>query len=379
LAYFIVLTRPRRRVLIVRAALSIVLVVGFLVSPAGAQLRARLKWISDDATGGARLLLWRDTLSMASRYPLTGFGRENFISEFPRYQSVRLAQAYPDFYHESPHNLLLDALAGEGLLGCSALILFLGLGVRSGYRSARLGSAEAACFSAGLLGSIAAHQFAVLTLPTALCLYVGTAILLTGEKAVSIRSEPRPRASLPRALTAAACACAALFLLLTASRVAARDYALASVRRELDAGRAVPAGIHYEALTRSTPAADLYFSRRFAIAVKDAHDGLTKLRLAHAANFAARLSTVKPEQAANAWYNLAALFAAANDPSRTETALRNAIQHAPNWFKPHWALARLLAISGRASEARSEADTATALNGGKNAEVAATLALVMRK
>ena len=219
----------------------------------------------------------------------------------------------------------------------------------------------------------------MLTLPTALCLYVGTAILLAGEKAVSIRSEPRPRASVPRALTAAACACAALFLLLTASRVAARDYALASVRRELDSGRTVQAGAHYEALTRSTPSADLYFSRRFAIAVKDAQDGLTKLRLAHAANFAARLSTVKPEQAANAWYNLAALFAAANDPSRTETALRNAIQYAPNWFKPHWALARLLAISGRAPEARSEADRATALNGGKNAEVAATLALVMPK
>ena len=93
--------------------------------------------------GGARLLLWRDTLSMVPRSPLTGFGRENFIAEFPRYQSVGLAHAYPDFYHESPHNLILDAVAGEGLLGCLALVVFLGLGLRSGYRSARLGSAVA--------------------------------------------------------------------------------------------------------------------------------------------------------------------------------------------------------------------------------------------
>ena len=86
----------------------------FFFSPAGLKLRARLHWSIEDARGGARLLLWRDSLQMSAQRPLAGFGPETFATEFPRFESIQLASAYPDFYHESPHNMFLDALAAQG-------------------------------------------------------------------------------------------------------------------------------------------------------------------------------------------------------------------------------------------------------------------------
>src|SRR5205085_2453942 len=66
----------------------------FYVSPAGARLRARAFWISEDPTGGARPLLWRDSLKMAAERPLLGYGPDTFIAEFPRFQSRELSRAY---------------------------------------------------------------------------------------------------------------------------------------------------------------------------------------------------------------------------------------------------------------------------------------------
>ena len=95
----------------------------FFFSPPGAQLKARLHWSIDEPWGGARLLLWRDSLAMAVHRPWTGFGPETFSTQFPRFQSLALARAYPDFYHESPHNIYLDVLTAEGAVG---LLIMLG-------------------------------------------------------------------------------------------------------------------------------------------------------------------------------------------------------------------------------------------------------------
>jgi hypothetical protein len=78
------------------------------------------------------------------------------------------------------------------------------------------------------------------------------------------------------------------------------------------------------------------------------------------------------EQRQNAWYSLASLFAAQDDSRAVERCLRNAIAWSPNWFKPHWALAQLLALSNRKGEAMLEAAAALDRNGGKNPEVVAT-------
>ena len=78
-------------------------------------------WSGEDRMGGARLLLWRDSLRMAESRWAFGYGPETFSLEFPRHESIELARAYPDFYHESPHNIFLDALDSEGVVGLAAL------------------------------------------------------------------------------------------------------------------------------------------------------------------------------------------------------------------------------------------------------------------
>jgi hypothetical protein len=82
------------------------------------------------------------------------------------------------------------------------------------------------------------------------------------------------------------------------------------------------------------------------------------------------LSTAEDRQ--NAWYNLAILRAGNNDAPGVEAALRNAIACSPNWFKPHWTLAQLLARTGHPEEALSQARLAVQLDGGHDAEVTET-------
>jgi hypothetical protein len=63
-----------------------------------------------------------------------------------------------------------------------------------------------------------------------------------------------------------------------------------------------------------------------------------------------------------------------NDAAGTERAIRKAAAIAPNWFKPHWTLARMLAAgTGHHAEAVEEARRAMSLDRGRHAEVAASL------
>jgi Tfp pilus assembly protein PilF len=89
---------------------------------------------------------------------------------------------------------------------------------------------------------------------------------------------------------------------------------------------------------------------------------------------AAIRSTRNAEEPQNAWLNLAFFYGRQNDFPHTESALRAAIRAAPNWYKPHWLLAQVLRAGGRLPEASGEAALAADLDGGKDAEVARTLA-----
>jgi hypothetical protein len=72
------------------------------------------------------------------------------------------------------------------------------------------------------------------------------------------------------------------------------------------------------------------------------------------------------------------LASAMNDSKTVESSLRSAILAGPHWFKPHWALARLLYSAGRTEEARTEAALALDLDGHKDSEVIATMAEILR-
>ena len=115
------------------------------------------------------------------------------------------------------------------------------------------------------------------------------------------------------------------------------------------------------------------FSRRWAAVAAQFSDVPSRLYYSQIAAGAATLAANSPEQKQNAWYNLAILEASRSDPAGVEYSLRSAIALGSNWYKPHWALARLLATEDRANEAAEEATLALDLNKNKDAEVTATL------
>jgi len=357
--------RPRvgRRALM---AAAVVVVAGlfFYLSPAGEKLRSRVHWAQEDPAGGARLWLWRDSIRFGFAHWLVGTGPETFSSEFPPFQSVALARQFPDFYHESAHNIFLDAFTAQGVFGALILAGFCVLGFTAAVQSRRVDRAAGA-LCAGLAALIVTHEFTVFVLPTALCFYAMIAILVAraqGERPSPVVARPL-WAALP----------VSFLLVFLAWRLAAGDRALFATRAALDAGRAREAVGHYAAARQRGLSADLWYSRAMAMAAKRAQDPAGTIYAWQQAVEAGRRAVTTAEDRHNACYSLASLYAAQNDLVNTERYLRQAIDASPDWFKPHWTLAQVLLLTKNYEEARREAARAVELNGGKNTEVSKTL------
>lgn len=354
----------------------------FFFSPPGARLRARLHWSLEDVRGGARLLLWRDSLRMAADRPIQGFGPECFVTEFPRYESVDLSRAYPDFYHESPHNMFLDALTSRGLLGLLAIASLCVCGAgglacnrlskRSGTKSRHECRPQAglpAPLIAGLAASLVCQQFAVFIVPTALYFHLLIALLVAAAIPASVPMVKSARWYMPVAVPLA------IFLSVFAVRLIVADAALANVDHRIAAGDATGAANAYRTVLRWQPAgsgSDLRYSRAMQQLASRAPLFATSMMAHQAAIQAGVAATRTAEDRANAWYNLATLLAANNEAVSVEQSLRNAIAWAPNWFKPHWTLAQLLELTNRPQQALTEAAEAVNLDAGHDPEVTAT-------
>jgi O-antigen ligase len=345
----------------------------FYLSPAGALLRARVHWALEEPAGGARLLLWRDSLRMAAaRWP-AGYGPDTYIGVFARTQSADLGKAYPDFYHESPHNIFIDALVSQGASGPLLLLALCAVGFAAAW-SART-DPVAAALAAGLLAMTISEQFACFMLPTAMAYYVTIALLVSITGRAASRTDPSGRAAQRWLRWAAAVPCAAV-LVFFGVRLSMAESALGAVRRDLDANQLGDADTHYAEYQRwrwPGGSADLWYSRRLAqLAVSHASPAV-RFQAFQLAGMAAQRATGTVEDPFNAYYNLAAYYARLNDFAHTEQCLRSAVSYAPNWFKPHWMLAQVLLAASRPQDAQVEAETAVALDGGKHAEVTGTL------
>jgi hypothetical protein len=223
-----------------------------------------------------------------------------------------------------------------------------------------------------------AHQFVVFLAPAKLAFLTGAG-LLAGFGVATERKDPAGR-------TARAIATVMGLLLAGVFSVAAHwtgsgDRAVARAASALRAGdldASVAAFRSLEAHRRSGVTADLEISRLAAAAAAREREVPRKLVFAQLAASAALAATQSAEERQNAWYNLAVLQAGSNNAAEVENSLRQAIAASPNWYKPHWMLARVLAASGRTGEARLEAAEAHELDGGKHAEVAESLAPLLR-
>jgi O-antigen ligase len=346
----------------------------FYLSPAGEKLRARVHWALEEPAGGARLLLWRDSLRMAAaRWP-AGYGPETFIATFARHQSEDLARAYPDFYHESPHNIYLDVLVAQGVAGPVLLLALAASGFAAAIMSLRRvrRNPAAGALAAGLAAMTISEQFGCFTLPTALAYYVAIAMLVSLSIGAALPRSPVGR-RWPRVAVAVPCA---VILAFFGVRLTMAETALAAARRDLDAslvGDAANRYAEYQNWRWPGPSADLWYSRRLAQIAGSNAERVIRVQAFQQAGLAAQRATQTTEAAFNAYYNLAAFYARQNDFLLTEQSLRAAISHAPNWFKAHWMLAQVLQAASRLKEAETEAATAVALDGGKHPEVTGTL------
>jgi len=351
--------RLTRRAAAISAVAAVCLIV-FYYSPAGWNLHSRARWFAEDPRGGARLRLWRDSLAMSAHRLPTGFGPEVFTAQFPHYESKQLAEAYPDFSHESPHNMFLDALVAQGipgLLTLAAVCVFALRRVRSKW------------LAAAIVAGIVAQQFTAFTIPTAILFYVTIA---AATARTADRDEPLPYA-LPFRLAATAA------LLYLAFRFTAADRYLELTRRAIATRDGQSATALYAQSQRwrlPGSSSDIWYSTAMSALAQKAPNPIVRIQTAAQAGYAALDATRTAEDPFNAWYHTAALYASTNDASYAERSLRAAIAAHPNWFKPHWMLARLLRIQGRYDEAAREADLALELDGGKHKEVAETLRTV---
>ena len=370
------------------AGLVMVLVASaFYVAPTGERLRARVRWSIEDAYGGARIWLWRDSLRMSAERPFLGHGPEIFHVAFPRYQSLDLARAYPDFQHESPHNLFIDTLAAQGVTGVLALAGLLVAGVFGALRA----NAEMRNVASVLLGCLVAlvvsQQFCSPTVATALCLMATVAALVStagkplplGRLKGGLRAglpAPQDRPMLTRALASGTGIALACVFAGYALRLSMADRYLASARNHAVAARITEAASDYDKALAWLPqgaSADLPYSRLMAAAASKAPDPSSALLAWQQAMISGRRALQTSDDPANAAYNLAALCAASNDAACTESSLREAIARSPAWFKPYWLLAKVLSLSGRVREAEVAATAADDRNGRRNPEVLQTL------
>jgi O-antigen ligase len=359
---FVVMARPkieRKAVAIMSAGLVCLGVL--IVSPAGAKLRARVHWSLDDVRGGARMLLWRDSLRMAVERPVLGFGPETFTSQFPPFESTELSRAYPDFYHESPHNMFLDVLTSRGIPGALILIGLCVLALWSARKNA--------AFAAGLAGAVICQQFMVLTIPTELYFYLLIAMIIGQSAPLATKRDVFHRTMIPVA------AAIAIGFVVFGVRLILADRAMAVAERRILSGDVAGAASSYRTMqywSSQIRDSDLRYSIAMTRLARTTTDFQTSVAAAQQASESAIRATGTAEDRQNAWYNLAMIAALRNDRAGVENALRQAVACAPNWFKPHWTLSQLLELTGRHEEARREATLAKELDGSHDPEVTET-------
>lgn len=350
--------RLSRRV-VAGGSVVVIGLVAFYVSPMGQPMRSRARWFAEDPWGGARPLLWRDSLRMGMARPLAGHGPETFTAAFPHYESQALARAYPDFAHESPHNIFLDALAGQGVAGLALLLAWCALGFSAAWKVRGQYPDLAAGLAAALAAGVVSQQFTVFTIPTAVIFFttIGLAAGLGEAPVESVRCFPL---GLP--------------LLYFAVRIAFADHALALAQRDIGSGDLTASAAHFAASgVNSRLTSDLWYSRALLAAGGKSSAIGVRLQSSQMASLYGERATRTAEDPFNAWYSLSAIYASHNDAAGAERCLRAAIEAHPTWFKAHWMLAQVLRFESRNEEAAREAAIAADLDGGKHPEVTRTL------
>jgi hypothetical protein len=350
-AVVLVLRSPGSAVLGRRVALvgGTLIAVGtlFAVSPAGENFRHRLyQWKQD--LGGPRTGVWLDSLALFRRHPWLGTGPETFAGEFRKIESVTLSRAYPDFYHETPHDVFLDAATGQGIPGLLILAGVFWVGwtgrARPGGTPAGLEAALAAIFVCSLFASFSLVEF--------ICLWTisGISAALRRTGAVDAGASSAGGAQIPATLLGGA-------LIVLAVVLAIPDQADAQLQDAVDDKNPVAAA---EALDRANrwsfglPGYELWQSREMATLGRSLGNSAQAAAAWHKAIEASAAAETRGEERFSAELQSSILAITTGDLNRAELKARDASALAPNWYKPHLLLGQILQAEGRTQEGISE-------------------------
>jgi O-antigen ligase len=345
--------RQRNRRVLLRAGYAFlacaVAATFFLLTPVSKPTRARLAQWTADRTGGPRLLVWRDSVPLIWQHPVVGIGPELFEAEFRKAESLELARAFPDTYHESPHNFFLEAATAQGLLGLFFWLLLLALAGSCGLRAYRAKDSLAGIVLAALMAMLVSLQFCPLTITNELYLLALAATL------IGLLPNPGPSGAVSTPVVARYAKALSVVLFLAAAAYVAQASIWTIVERQAARGDFAAAGRWY-GLVRELPISgpNLELSRQIASAAPRFALPLRREALALAQQ-AAEAAELGSAERFNALYQSAMLALVTRDLPRAETKLRAAIDASPTWYRPRMALASVLWWEGRNPEAESEA------------------------
>lgn len=134
--------RPRLAAVVV-AGLVAMLIVGGVALSSTRSLRSQLASLfdfSDKSTAVQRIELWKSAAGIAGERPIVGLGPDTFRVAFPRHQTAKFVELYgPHLNSNGPHNVFMNYLATQGIVGLTAFFLLLAVSaVRSGAAWRRL-------------------------------------------------------------------------------------------------------------------------------------------------------------------------------------------------------------------------------------------------
>jgi O-antigen ligase len=326
----------------------------FLLMPAAKPTRARIAQWTADRQGGPRLLVWRDSFPLIWQHPVVGIGSELFEPHFRKAESLELARAFPDAYHESPHNFFLEVASAQGVTGLFLWVSLLAITSACGLRTRKANESIVAILLAALAGMLVSLQFCPLTLTNELYLLALAAIVI-GQ----LPQTESPDAVSNPVVTRFAAAFGVVLIFAVAAYVAqASIYAF--VERQAAHGEFAVAQRWFGVVRKlPIPGPNLELSRQIASAAPRFGPPVRReaFAMAQQAADAAELSSA---ERFNALYQSAMLAIATRDLARAETKLHSAIDASPTWYRPRMALASVLWWERRNSEAKIEA--ARALN-----------------
>ncbi len=335
------------------------------LSPAGRSFRIRLTQWVQDSKGGTRLLVWRDSWPLIRDHWLIGIGPEAFAGEFRKIQSLQLSRAYPDHYHEDPHNLMIGAAVSQGITGFALLSVLIALGLVCAAHCVRKGVPEGGLLMAALVAMTISAQFSPPTITNSLYFYL--TIALAVALASPAASNPtqvalRPVARVLSALVALAIVAAAVLYVVP-------DALFVLAERQLAGGDISGAHKSYRRAIRFPFHPDsLPFSQQMASAARSLPSPWRQEALA-VAREASSEAERSGEQIFSALFQSAALAVISRDLGTAEAKLRAAVLAAPWWYRSHTMLAQVLWLTGRSQEAEREAALALECAGSRESTV----------